>query len=535
MRNGFLAICRGCLRVGVLLFLLLFSGTMSEGAVHCVDVNAGGANDGTSWTDAFIDLQSALSVAMDGDEIWVAAGSYTPTNGIDRTISFVLKNGVALYGGFAGTETSRGQRDWSAHETVLSGNIGAPGTNTDNSYHVVVGSGTNATAVLDGFTVLGGYADGGSHEQKSGGGMLIYNGSPTVRNCLFLENTAEYHGGGMFIWWDQSSPSVTNCTFSGNSANWGGGMCAYLSGAPRITDCTFSQNSASGYGGGMHIHDGGPEVVNSLFWANSAQHDGGGVYTEGGSKPKSFTGCTFSQNSAGENGGGLYGQHSGTGLAVTACTFFGNNAQTFGGGMYNWAASSPAVTNCTFSGNGSTEGGGMCNSNWSNPTLMNCTFSGNISVSGGKGLHNRVGSAPVATNCIFWGAGSTVGQILNENTASLTVTFSITDQTGTGNLAGDPMLGPLADNGGPARTHALRDGSTALDAGTLVGAPATDQRGVSRPQGSAVDMGAFEKGGSVSPTPTQPPSGGGGGGGCDAGFSPFALLLVLPLVLSRRW
>lgn len=69
--------------------------------------------------------------------------------------------------------------------------------------------------------------------------------------------------------------------------------------------------------------------------------------------------------------------------------------------MYNWAGSSPAMTNCTFSGNGSTEGGGMCNSNWSNPTRMNCTFSGNITVSGGKSLHNRVGSAPVATNCIF--------------------------------------------------------------------------------------------------------------------------------------
>lgn len=97
------------------------------------------------------------------------------------------------------------------------------------------------------------------------------------------------------------------------------------------------------------------------------------------------------------------------------------------------------------------------------------------------------------------------------------------------------MLGPLASNGGPARTHALRDSSAALDAGTSVGAPVTDQRGVVRPQGSAVDIGAFEKGGSVAPTPTQPPSGGGGGGGCDAGFSPFALLLVLSLVLSRRW
>src|SRR5262245_48737704 len=76
-----------------------------------VNAVATGANNGLSWTDAYIDLQSALSAAVNGDEIWVAAGTYKPTTSTDRTISFTLKNGVALYGGFAGTETLLTQRD----------------------------------------------------------------------------------------------------------------------------------------------------------------------------------------------------------------------------------------------------------------------------------------------------------------------------------------------------------------------------------------------------------------------------------------
>src|SRR5215216_536112 len=110
--------------------------------IYHVKSDAAGANDGTSWTDAFTSLQSALAAALTGDEIWVAAGTYKPTPGTNRTISFGLKNGVAVYGGFAGTESARGQRDPAANISILSGDIGLPGDNSDNSYHVVVSSNT---------------------------------------------------------------------------------------------------------------------------------------------------------------------------------------------------------------------------------------------------------------------------------------------------------------------------------------------------------------------------------------------------------
>jgi len=128
-----------------------------------VNSAATGAKDGSSWADAYTDVQDALTSATQGDEIWVAAGTYKPTTTADRTKCFVMKTGVALYGGFAGTETTREERDWQAHETILSGDIGAPGNSSDNSYHVVIGG---FQAVLDGFTVDGGNTTG------NGGGCI---------------------------------------------------------------------------------------------------------------------------------------------------------------------------------------------------------------------------------------------------------------------------------------------------------------------------------------------------------------------------
>ena len=96
---------------------------------------ASGANNGTSWVNAYTSLQSALTAAVSGDEIWVAAGVYKPTATADRTISFALKNGVGVYGGFAGTETMRSQRNPNVNVTALSGDIGMGGVTTDNSYH----------------------------------------------------------------------------------------------------------------------------------------------------------------------------------------------------------------------------------------------------------------------------------------------------------------------------------------------------------------------------------------------------------------
>ena len=154
---------------------------------------ASGTGTCLSWATACT-LQTALNGAASGEEIWVAAGTHTPTTGTDRTATFQLKGGVAVYGGFVGIETARDQRNPVTHLTTLDGGIGAAG-HSDDSYHVVTGA-TGAT--LDGFTITDGEANSASAPNDSGGGMYNDSSSPTLTNVIFDDNWADTSGGGMY-------------------------------------------------------------------------------------------------------------------------------------------------------------------------------------------------------------------------------------------------------------------------------------------------------------------------------------------------
>ncbi len=438
-----------------LLFGLLVLPALSEGAVRYV--KPGGTGDGTgSWDAASEDLAAVLEGAVSGDEIWVAAGTYRP-HATSRDVSFTLEDGVALYGGFAGTEAERSQRDPAANVTILTGDLESNdqfdvatgysgGTGDDNSYHVVYSSGADDTAILDGFTVTGGNANGSLVEDSSrGGGMFNDGSSPTVTNCTFTANSASGYGGGMYN--RNGSPGVTNCTFSGNTSTAQGGGMYNSQSSPTVTGCTFSANN-SNYGGGMYNSQSSPTVTN----------------------------CTFSANSATARGGGMCNLDGG-GPTVTNCTFSGNSTPGSGGGMFS-EMSSPTVRACTFSANTAPIGGGVCQS----------------------------GGTLTVTNCIFWGSGATADQVVADASATTAITYSVTDLVGTGNTEANPRLGTLADNGGSTRTCALLAGSSALNSGTSTGAPATDQRGIARPQGAGFDMGAYEAVPAPTPTPTPTPT-----------------------------
>lgn len=211
-----------------------------------VNSNASGDDNGTSWYNAYLSLQSALMAATSGYEIWVAAGKYYPTNGYDRGISFQMKNGVAIYGGFSATETSFYERNWKTNITVLSGDIGTPDYTGDNSFHVVYNSSINNTAILDGFTIQKGEAD--DYYEDSGAGVYNDNSSPMIVNCTISDNYAYSNGGGVFN--SISSPEIINCFISNNNGNYGAGIYN-LASFPLMINCQIDNNSAMGPGGGI--------------------------------------------------------------------------------------------------------------------------------------------------------------------------------------------------------------------------------------------------------------------------------------------
>jgi hypothetical protein len=260
-----MAAVMACVALGLVVATVNSSGVKgATGLLTILYVEPGGTGDCTSWAEACT-LQDALGTATSGTEIWVAAGMHLPA-AADRTATFQLESGVAVYGGFAGSETAREERDWVANLTVLSGDIATGGASGDNSYHVVTGSGVDSTAVLDGFTITGGNANGTEYPHYEGGGMLNSGASPTLTNLTFRDNDASY-GGGMHN--SGGGPVLTNVIFSGNSAGYGGAMYNSNSNAA-VTNVTFSGNSAGQSGGAMYNWGGSPTVANSILWGNTA-------------------------------------------------------------------------------------------------------------------------------------------------------------------------------------------------------------------------------------------------------------------------
>jgi mucin-19 len=281
-----------------------------------VNDDATGANNGSSWADAFTSLQTALALAgqcANITEIWVAEGTYKPTTSTDRSIAFLIKSDIEILGGFPNSgNPGLADRNWSTHLTTLSGEIGAPGLH-DNSYQVVFFDHVSNSALLDGFTITGGNGE----TTKNGGG--IYNDGSGVGR--------------------QSNPRIANCTITGNVARSGAGL---------FND-GFRGNSS-------------PEVVNCIFSGNKATRDGGGAYNFGGDNGNSnpsFVNCVFSGNKAERIGGGVFNDAVDAVGGVCSpdfvnCSFSGNQADFGVGGMYNDAFTgtcSPIIVNCILWGN----------------------------------------------------------------------------------------------------------------------------------------------------------------------------------------
>jgi len=337
-------------------------------------------NSGESWDQAFATLGFALDVAGTNTEIWVADGIYYPDeqgnkDSDEATSTFDLKERVSIYGGFAGNESSRSERDPDANLVVLSGDIGQDdATNADgivtapsdqnngrknnltNAFHVVDGSGVSSRTVVDGVTITAGSADDKKNKDERpdevGGGVFVNDGSPTLSDVRIIGNRAKLDGGGV-----------------------------------------------ASYGGG------GPVLSETIVESNSALRNGGGVFNAEGSGLR-VRYVTLRGNTAVDGGGGIY--NDGANVRFTNVTVEGNEATSGtgrGGGVATVDSKGSVFTNLEVVGNRAAQGGGFYNGSGSSTTnLGTATFSGNYATNQGSGIFTGNEDLNL-TNSIVWGNG----------------------------------------------------------------------------------------------------------------------------------
>ena len=453
--------------------------------IRYVNHAATGANNGSSWIDAYNHLQDAVDAAPPGFQIWVARGVYKPTQHFtgdtsDRYKTFYISKNIAIYGGFAGTETMLSQRNFQNNPTVLSGDLENNDLDPEgngiteqtnqikgsNSYHVLWIENVDHTMRLDGFTITAGRADGNVFDESRNGGGIYLNGSntggitnPAIANCTFTGNYADYQGGGMCLaaqFNAEASPSFVNCRFQYNSGSSGGGVAIYAEGGSSITNpeflqCSFLHNSGS-FGGAVSNE----ELSNDISTA----------------KP-SFVNCLFDDNHAG-----------------------------FGGAVRN-EKGNPSWINCSFTKNSGTFGGAIM-INGGAASWTNCSFSKNDANWGGA-IRN-FGDSIVLNNCIIWGnTGNLENNIQNENAqAVVQLNHTLIEETACppGFTCGNGMIfnqNPLFVNATNSNLR-LQSASPAINHGSNDAVPAgitADLVGNTRIYNGTVDMGAYEFGATV--------------------------------------
>lgn len=264
-----------------------------------------------------------------GDILWIAQGEYRPDTDSDRDRAFVLKSGVKMYGGFAGTESNLAQRDLEAHPTVLSGNIGNPSDSTDNSYTILYMEYPDTNTLIDGFVLQHGYAISDTNFSNlspvlSGGAVYVLakegKGLPVFSHCIFRHNVAKSRGGAVFVHGQNSTgstPVFRNCLFFNNSSGSGGAI--FIS-------------------GGNHL-DRGIEFDHCHFELNRSGGFGGAIYIENafGSETLDFLSCTVTECSSYNAGGFMYVRKSGVNafkITIDSCEISKNESATTVSGLY---------------------------------------------------------------------------------------------------------------------------------------------------------------------------------------------------------
>lgn len=433
--------------------------TVDMGAYECglsgtkfyVDSSVAVSGTGLSWASPLKTLSEALyrvNARACIDTIWVKKGTYLPATYLgltttNRDSSFrISRDGVQIYGGFAGTETLLSQRNIAANPTILSGDLGVLNSKTDNAYHVFTvfsqyGSGTiDSNTRIDGFTIQdgNGYAASGgfsvigySFNHQYGGGLYVGASgsgicSPTIANCSFTNNKANYGGAvcvnGAYGLAVKCNGSFINCTFTNDSALTHGGAIfnngiAYTI-TQKITNCNFINNRAGNNAGAVFSNGAKLILSNSTFRANLAPVNGGAI--SNGYCDVTVANCLFDKNICTfGSGGAIYNSNS---FGTVSDSWFSNDTASNGGAIFA-NGKSWSYNNCTFTNNTATpNSGGALNLNGDVSQFNNCTFTKNVAAALGSAIYGYSDTVTLLNNRVDSNVCNNPSQ---NNTGAITV------------------------------------------------------------------------------------------------------------------
>ncbi|MHB8788702.1 MAG: right-handed parallel beta-helix repeat-containing protein [Desulfobulbaceae bacterium] len=499
-RPAFASFFRG----GVVVLLLLLSFALPCAAVVYVDKDRPGGN-GTSWAQAYKTLDAALSGTFSAQEFWIAEGTYTPA------ATLLVTHGHTFYGGFAGNETVRSQRNIAAHPTIVDGR--------GVLRHVFNVVSFVPSVRFDGLTVKRGAATAASGVDASGGGIVVDRATVVIANCTFTDNNATHLGGALNLV-NNPTITITGSTFKNNKSLSGAGGGA---GVAMAWDKTGAQPAAL--------------VEKSSFQGNAGGAVGGGLYSL--NFPVTVRECKFVGNSSANGGAIMLDYKLAAADRIERCLFIANTATERGGAICSYARS-VEVENSVFAYNATsavpkTGGGGAVGLHSGKQpahynaayisTFRNCTFYGNRADSAYGGGIQNIGDRPMYIyNSIFWNnsalsywmdAADRPTNDIAAYTTATTVHSTDMETLGwptppaylnqTGSFSEDPLcadpVGPDNVAGTADDNLSILDSSPCTDRADATYAPATDI--VLRPRVNNPDIGAYE--GPYSPPVVVPP------------------------------
>ena len=379
--------------------ILIAAPLHAHAATIYVDQTASGNNDGTSWKDAYMQLQDALTEADGGDEVRVAQGVYKPAPfGGSPDVSFLLPNQVIVQGGYAGLQgPDPDALDTEVYRTILSGDLngddGKPESFInygDNSVHVLRTFELSAGAELRGLTIRAGSA---ALPKQEGGGVLV-SGSLTIADCIIELCQAFESGGGVFC---AGQLVVLDTAFRNNRQMraFGGGGAVHCGPGSSFTNCSFQSNTTGWVANGGAITGHNFSVYSSDFIDNYGGEDGGAIR---GSGDITLVDCDFLLNHGNYWGAVILQNANAT---VSHCRFQGNSA--FQGGGLALIASTAVIADCEFKDNQASLGGGLATLS-STVSVIRGRFENNHASSGGSAAGGGLQCSGVTdlVNCVFF-------------------------------------------------------------------------------------------------------------------------------------